>query len=60
MFPVEAFVGMISDEIQRLREMGHSDEAIARVIAANSKIEISAAEIGEHYASPERREAARG
>ena len=25
MFPIEAFVGMISDEIQTLREQGHSE-----------------------------------
>lgn len=54
-FPVQAFVGMISDEIEHLRRMGHSDEEIARVIATNSKIEITATEIAEHYAPPEQR-----
>ncbi|MDQ2843943.1 MAG: hypothetical protein M3Y72_23475 [Acidobacteriota bacterium] len=54
-FPIQAFVGMISDEIEHLRNLGHSDEEIARVIATNSTIEITAAEIAENYASPEER-----
>ena len=56
-FPVEAFVGMISDEIEHLRNLGHSDAEIARVITTNSKIEITPAEIAEHYAPPEQRHA---
>lgn len=56
-FPVEAFVGMVSDEIEQLRRQGHTDEEIARVIGASSKIEITAKEIAENYASPERRHA---
>jgi len=59
-FPVEAFVGMISDEIEHLRKLGHRDEEIAEVIARNSKIEITAAQIAENYASPEERHAPRG
>ena len=54
-FPVEAFVGMISDEIEQLRKLGHSDEEIANAIATNSKIQITAAEIAENYAPPEER-----
>ena len=54
-FPIQAFVGMISDEIEQLRKKGHTDEDIARVINTNSKIEIMAAEIAENYASPEQR-----
>ncbi len=54
-FPVQAFVGMISDEIESLRKRGKTDEEIAAIIRNNSTIEISAAEIVEHYASPERR-----
>ena len=55
MFPVQAFVGMISDEIEELRSQGKSDQDIATLIAANSKIQITAAEIAEHYASPDDR-----
>lgn len=54
-FPIQAFVGMISDEIEQLRNQGRTDEEIARMITANSKIEITPAEITENYASPEDR-----
>ncbi len=54
-FPIQAFVGMISDEIEALRARGKSDEEIASLIRENSAIEISAAEIAENYASPEER-----
>ena len=54
-FPVEAFVGMISDEVELLRERGKSDEDIAAMIRQHSAIEITAAEIAENYASPEER-----
>lgn len=58
-FPLEAFVGMISDEIQVLREQGKSDDQIAGLIRQQSKIEISAADIAANYASPEQRSAGR-
>ena len=54
-FPIQAFVGMISDEVEQLRSQGHSDDEIAKVIVSNSQIEITAAEIAENYASPEAR-----
>lgn len=54
-FPLEAFVGMISDEIEHLRKLGHSDQKIAEVISSSSDIKITAAEISENYASPEER-----
>lgn len=50
-FPVSAFVGMISDEIEILRKRGKTDDQIASIIRDNSAIEITAAEIGENYAS---------
>ena len=52
MFPIEAFVGMISDEIETRRSQGKTDVEIASVITSNSSIEMTAAEIAEHYASP--------
>jgi hypothetical protein len=55
MFPIQAFVGMISDEIKELRSQGKTDEDIARLITANSSIEITAAEITQNYASPDDR-----
>ena len=54
-FPIQAFVGMISDEVEQLRQGGKSDEEIAALIEANSNIKITASEIAENYASPERR-----
>lgn len=54
-FPLKAFVGMISDEVQVLRERGWSDAQIADCIVRNSAIDISAAEITENYATEEQR-----
>lgn len=60
MFPIQAFVGMISDEVEILRKQGHTDEEIARTIEQHSKIGITAADITENYASPEQRHAEHG
>ena len=49
-FPIPAFVGMISDEIDSLRRRGKSDDDIAAIIRQNSAIHITAAEIAENYA----------
>ena len=54
-FPVAAFVGMISDEVEELRRRGKTDAEIARVIEASSAIRITAGEIAENYATPEER-----
>ena len=54
-FPIQAFVGMISDEVESLRKQGKTDEEIASLIRDNSSIEISASEISQNYASPEQR-----
>jgi hypothetical protein len=54
-FPLEAFVGMISDEIETLCKQGRSDDEIAQTISGNSKIAISVSEIASFYASPEER-----
>jgi hypothetical protein len=55
MFPVQAFVGMISDEIEKLRSQGKTDSDIAALILQNSKIEITAQDISRNYAPPEQR-----
>ena len=55
-FPIQAFVGMISDEIEALRKTGKSDAEIAALVRENSAIEISAEEIAENYASPAERQ----
>ena len=54
-FPIEAFVGMISDEVELLRKRGKSDDEIASIIRNSSAIEITAEEIAKNYASPEER-----
>lgn len=54
-FPIAAFVGMISDEVEALRKRGMTDDEIAQLIQSNSTIEISAQEIRENYSSPEER-----
>lgn len=55
-FPIPAFVGMVSDEIEQLRKQGKSDGDIAGIIAANSSIQVTPEEIMEHYAPPEMRQ----
>lgn len=54
-FPMKAFVGMISDEVQTLRELGWDDAAIAKLIAEKSAIQITAEEIATNYAPEELR-----
>ena len=54
-FPIQAFVGMISDEIDSLRRRGLSDRDIANLIQENSSIRITADEIAANYASPDER-----
>ena len=55
MFPIQAFVGMISDEIETLRSQGKTDEDIARLIETHSDIRITGSEIEDNYASPDQR-----
>lgn len=55
MFPVDQFVGMISDEIESMRQRGHSDQEIAETIRSSSAIEVTAADIQEHYAPASQR-----
>ena len=54
-FPIEAFVGMISDEIETLRTQGKTDDQIATLIRKNSNVEITSDEIAANYAPPEQR-----
>ena len=56
-FPLPAFIGMISDEVEALRSMGRSDDEIAGLIESSSAVRITADEIREHYATPEERHA---
>lgn len=56
-FPVAAFVGMISDEIEILRRQGRTDQQIADAISQHSSIEITSDDIAANYATPEERHA---
>ena len=56
-FPVEAFVGMISDEVEAARAKGLTDQAIVDLIQQTSGIEIDVATLRAHYATPEQRHA---
>ena len=54
-FPMDAFVGMISDEIEQHRKAGRSDEDIAEIIHKATGKPMSADAIGRFYASPDKR-----
>jgi hypothetical protein len=53
MFPPQAFVGMISDEIEQLPAIGKTDAEIAEMNTAGSDIQIDASEIIENHVSLE-------
>ena len=54
-FPVEAFIGMLSDEIEALRGQGKSDEEIAGLINGAAATNIPVSAVTDNYASTERR-----
>jgi hypothetical protein len=54
-FPIPAFVGMISDEIEQFRAAGKSDADVAEVIKTVVGREVSAETIARFYAPPEQR-----
>lgn len=53
-FALHDFIGMISDEIELLRNAGKSDDEIASLLAANG-VTISAEELREGYVPTEER-----
>lgn len=54
-FPLPAFVGMISDEIEQLRAAGRSDADIAALIKTTIGRDFDPADIARFYAGPEER-----
>ncbi len=54
-FSTAQFVGMISDEIERLREAGKTDAEIAKLVGDAAGVEVSPEAIARHYAGPEAR-----
>lgn len=55
-FPLPAFVGMISDEIEQFREAGKSDADIAAIIKSTIGRDVAPDDIEAHYAPPEARQ----
>jgi hypothetical protein len=51
-FPLPAFIGMISDEIEQLRSRGMSDEEIAGVISQTTGVSVRSDAIRIYYAPP--------
>ena len=54
-FPIKAFVGMISDEIEEFRAAGRTDEDIAAIVSTAIGRHIAPETLAEHYAPPELR-----
>lgn len=54
-FGIEQFVGMISDEIEQLRDTGKSDAEISELLRDRVNVDVSAEAISRYYASPEER-----
>ena len=54
-YPLPQIIGMLSDEIQALREKGRSDDEIAAIITGNSLIHVDADCLQRFYATPEQR-----
>ena len=54
-FPLPAFIGMISDEIEQFRADGRSDAEIATLIKDAIGRELDPADIARFYARPEER-----
>ena len=54
-FPLPAFIGMISDEIEQLRHAGRSDAEIAELVSHSGGAQVSADDLRTFYATPEAR-----
>ncbi|KQM67951.1 hypothetical protein ASE75_03495 [Sphingomonas sp. Leaf17] len=58
-FPVEAFVEMISDEVEQMRAAGRSDADIVAIVARTTGQQIDPSDIATHYIAPEHRHGGR-
>ena len=54
-FPLPAFIGMISDEIEALQKAGRSEADIAKSISRATGAIVTPDDVREHYAPPEAR-----
>jgi hypothetical protein len=59
-FPLPAFIGMISDEIEQLREAGRSDADIAGMISTTIGRDVAALDVARFYAPPQARRGREG
>ena len=55
LFPIEAFIGMISDEIEASRNAGQDDKSIVDLVRRVTGKTISLDDLRRFYAPPERR-----
>ncbi|HLH04620.1 MAG TPA: hypothetical protein VKX25_17770 [Bryobacteraceae bacterium] len=55
-FPENALIGMLSDEIEVLRNAGKTDEEIASLINKATGGDISSSSVQENYATPDERQ----
>jgi hypothetical protein len=55
-FQLRSLVRMVSDEIERLRRQGLSNDRIASLITSATGITVSGESIERYYASPQERE----
>ena len=55
LFPVEAFVGMISDEIEASRDAGRHDQTIVDMVQKVTGQTITLDDIAHFYAQPDER-----
>ncbi len=54
-FPLPAFIGMISDEIEQFRASGRPDADIVALIKNTIGRDVAPSEIAQHYAPPDAR-----
>ena len=54
-FPLPAFIGMVSDEIEQLRVNGKSDAEIAALISEATGRAVGAEDVAQYYATERER-----
>ncbi len=54
-FPLPAFIGMISDEIEQMRQAGRTDQELLDIIRNATGQALSPADLERYYAPPETR-----
>lgn len=55
-FPLPAFIGMVSDEIEQARAVGRDDASIAALLSEAGGTAVSAADVARYYAPPDQRQ----